>query len=59
MNTERELVEVFFGSDTTSDINDVVQYLIDLQYESGYSVTTEQVINELKTIETNISDWSI
>tara|TARA_Y100000356_G_C11142698_1_gene226235 strand:- start:370 stop:549 length:180 start_codon:yes stop_codon:yes gene_type:complete len=59
MNTERELVELFFGSDTTSDINDVVQYLIDLQYESGYSVTTEQVINELKTTETNISDWSI
>ena len=59
MNTERELVELFFGSDTTSDINDVVQYLIDLQYESGYSVTTEQVINEFKTTETNISDWSI
>tara|TARA_Y100001938_G_C7926964_1_gene347377 strand:+ start:312 stop:491 length:180 start_codon:yes stop_codon:yes gene_type:complete len=59
MNTERELVELFFGSDTTSDINDVVQYLIDLQYETGYSVTTEQVINELKTTETNISDWSI
>ena len=59
MTTERELVEIFFGEDTTNNINDVVQHLVDLQNNSGNSVTTEDVISELKSVETDITDWSI
>tara|TARA_Y100000361_G_scaffold55817_1_gene48672 strand:+ start:1037 stop:1216 length:180 start_codon:yes stop_codon:yes gene_type:complete len=59
MTTERELVEIFFGEDTTNNINDLVQYFVDLQNNSGNSVTTEDVISELKSVETDITDWSI
>ena len=59
MTTERELVEIFFGEDTTNNINDLVQYFVDLQNNSGNSVTTEDVISEIKSVETDITDWSI
>ena len=59
MTTERELVEIFFVEDTTNNINDLVQYFVDLQNNSGNSVTTEDVISELKSVETDITDWSI
>ena len=59
MTTERELVEIFFGEDTTNNINDLVQYFVDLQNNSGNSVTTEDVISELKSVETDITDWTI
>tara|TARA_Y100000004_G_scaffold128610_1_gene144882 strand:- start:340 stop:519 length:180 start_codon:yes stop_codon:yes gene_type:complete len=59
MTTERELVEAFFGVNTTNDINDVVQHLVNVQTNSGNSVTTEDVISEIKSVETDITDWTI
>ena len=59
MTTERELVEAFFGANTTNDINDVVQHLVNVQTNSGNSVTTEDVISEIKSVETDITDWTI
>lgn len=59
MTTERELVEAFFGTNTTNDINDVVQHLVDIQTNANNPLNTDQVISELKSIETDITDWTI
>tara|TARA_Y100001970_G_C13928522_1_gene697023 strand:- start:100 stop:276 length:177 start_codon:yes stop_codon:yes gene_type:complete len=57
--TEQELVDIFYPNENIT-INDLVTRLTQAQVESGWTDCTEDdVITELKSQITEVTNWSI
>ena len=60
MTTEQEVIDLFFPDDNTKTINDVVSLLKQAEINSGWVDITDTIVkNELKTVLSDISDWTI
>lgn len=60
MTTEQEVIDLFFPDDNTKTITDVVSLLKQAEINSGWVDITDTIVkNELKTVLSDISDWTI
>ena len=59
MTTEQEVIDSFFPDDNTKTITDVISQLKQAQINAGWVDITDTIVkNELKTVLSNISDWT-
>ena len=59
MTTEQEVIDLFFPDDNTKTITDLIDYLKQLQIDSGWTDITETIVKDgLKDTFNEVSDWS-
>ena len=59
MTTEQEVIDLFFPDDNTKTITDLIDYLKQLEIDSGWTDITETIVKDgLKDAFNQVSDWS-